>query len=111
MRRFEKDEMIGPRGGRGGAATPLLSVEEQLESVVLELTLPVEHVGEEITEMTLRAHEPADILDFEYAALPDRPNVEIRLLSDNTGVSQAAIRKLHPRDFNRLRALYWAFGE
>lgn len=110
MRRFSKEDFIPTRQGRGGASEPILSIEEQLDSVELELTLPVEHTGADIVELTLVAHEPDDILDFEYAAT-DRKEVEYRLLSKNTGVAQAVIKKLHPRDFNRLRALYWSFGE
>lgn len=110
MRRFTKEDYIPTRQNRGVVTESILSIEEQLDSVVLELTLPVENVGEEITEITLCAHEPRDILDFEYAAT-DRQDVELRQIAKNTKVSRNAIEKLHPRDFNRLRALYWAFGE
>ena len=110
MRRFEAKERFSSRAAReSGVADPLLSIEEQLDSVILELTRPIEVTGEEVTEITIKAPEPDDVLDFENRDR-DSKQSQYLALTKVTGIPPDGLKKLHFRDFNRLRDLYWAFG-
>ena len=110
MRKFTKTEQFASRAARDrGDAEPLLSIEEQLDSVILELTRPVEVSGEETSEITINAPTPDDILDFENRD-GNTKETQLRGLTKATGIPPDALRQLHLRDFNRLRDLYWAFG-
>ena len=106
MRKFAKDERFPARNDRDAA--PLLSVEEQLDSVILELTRPSQVNGKEATEITINAPTPDDILDIENRDA-DAKMTNYKKLADATGATADEIKNLHARDFNRLREIFWGF--
>ena len=110
MRKFTNDERIPSRAAREqGLAEPLLTIEEQLDSVILELTRPIESAGKEITEIIISAPEPDDQFEFENRDGSNKDNT-LRALTKSTGIPPDALLRLHLRDLNRLRDIYWAFG-
>lgn len=111
MRTFLKDERMPSRLARErGDAPPLLTVEEQLDGVKLELMRPIEVDGEEITEVEIQAPTPDDILDGRMGDGQSKDAV-YRGLSKATNLSVESLRILHGRDFQRLETLYWGFIE
>ena len=87
---------------------PLLSVEEQLEGISLELIQPVEVNGTNTDSIVITTPTVEDILAAQRAVGDDG---EIIGLTRSTPLTADAIRSMHVRDFTRLRELFWGFTE
>lgn len=111
MRTFRVKERIASRLERQGAnAEPLLTIEEQLDGVKLELMRPVEVDGKEVSEIEIQAPNPDAILDARLGEAQSKDDI-YKSFSKATGLSEDAIASLHGRDFDRLEKLYWGFIE
>ena len=109
MRRFLKQEQFASRAARDrGEADPLLTIEEQLDSVALELTKPINVDGKDTTEIVINAPTVDDLLDVQNRE-GNPKETQLRGLTNATGIPPEALRQLHPRDFTRLSELYWGF--
>lgn len=106
MRTFKKEETFPTPDERG--TNPLLSIEEQLEDVALELTRPISVDGQQTTEIIITAPTVDDIIDARSRDGNSR-DAQLRSLTKATGIPPEALRELHARDFNRLTELYWGF--
>ena len=92
---------------------PLLTIEEQIEGVVLELTTPVELDGVPTGELTVKPPLAEELLDGADAGRKSSKNSArtVSLLAKSCGVPPKTIQKLHGRDLNRLATVVGAFTE
>ena len=106
MRTFKKDEIFPTPTERGN--NPLLTIEEQLEDVALDLTRPISVDGTETHQVIISAPTVDDLIE---ARSPEgnAKDTQLRSLTKATGLPPEAIRELHARDFTRLTELYWGF--
>ena len=93
---------------------PLLSIDEQIEGVVLELSRPVEMDGVPTTELTVNAPTPDDIIASESRKQRGKDTDterSIAVFSRACGVAPEVIKKLHIRDYTRLATVVAAFTD
>ena len=93
---------------------PLLSIEEQIEGVVLELTRPVEMDGVPTSELTVNSPTPADIIGSESRRQRGKDTDterSVALFAKACGVAPEVIQSLHIRDYSRLATVVAAFTE
>ena len=91
---------------------PLLTIEEQIEGVVLELTTPVELDGVPTGELTVKPPIAEDLLNGADAVRGKKNSARtVSLLAKSCGVPPKTIQKLHGRDLNRLATVVGAFTE
>ena len=111
MRRISKDERFASRAARGqGDAPPILTLEDQMGPVTLELSRPIEVDGVSTTEIEIIAPTVDDILDAQSGDGTTK-EARIRNLVRATGIPPEPLKSLHGRDFTRLLDIYWAFTE
>ena len=109
MRTFRKEERFPSRAARDrNDAAPLLTVDEQLEGVALDLIQPVEVNGANADSIIITTPTVEDILAVQRNTGDEG---EIIGLTRCTPLTADAIRSMHVRDFTRLRELYWGFTE
>ena len=109
MRKFSKQEQFASRAARDrGEAPPLLSIEEQLDSVALELTKPINVDGKPTDEIVINAPTVDDLLDVQNRE-GNAKETQLQGLTRATTIPPEALRELHPRDFTRLTEIYWGF--
>ena len=107
MKILKRTQRIPPRTD----PTPLLTIEEQLEPVKIELIQEVEADGQPINEIVLRVPQNRDMLDAQLT--PERtPDTTYKILAKACdGVPPETIEALHPRDLDYLTRHYWAYQE
>ena len=111
MLKIPKTKKFASRAARDrDQAPPLLSLEEQADSVILEVSFPIEVDGAQLTEITIRPPTGDDILDAQ-AREGDSKEAQKKTLSRATGLSPQTVGDLHGRDFTRVTDIYWAFTE
>lgn len=110
QKRFLKDVRLPSRLARErGDAPPLLTIEESLNPVILELRRPVNSVGQELTELEISPPTPDDILDQQERDITKEDKK--RMYAKSCNVLPAVIESLHGGDFSKLMDIYWAFTE
>ena len=111
MKRITIDERFTSRMARDrGDAPPLLTNTEQLEPVTLELLRKVDIDGEDITEVVINVPSVDDILDQQMND-PSKEQTLRQLAKVCKDITPDHIRAMHPKDFNRLSQVYWAYQE
>ena len=94
---------------------PLLTLEEQSEPVVFELTAPVDHSGEKINELTVNPPKVKNALSRNNRgknnqSSNDDPQTQ-QFFAKICNVPVATIEELLLKDLNRLGNLVMAFTE
>lgn len=108
-RTIKKHEMFpSQREVQRGNAESILSLEDQREPVILELSHPAKLDGMDVTEITVKCPSVGQILESQGQEERTKDS-EIRALVRVTEWPPEALEALHVRDFLRLQALYWAF--
>ena len=87
----------------------ILTLDEQREPVEIELTLPIplEIAGEEITSLKMNPPTGATLAKVQSGTDAQRT---IGSLAVACNVRAEVIEALHIRDFNRVSAIFLAFG-
>lgn len=115
MRVIEKTEYIPTEEDRDNDDyKPLLTIEEQAEPVVFELTTPVESSGEMINELTVNPPVTKNVLK-PRSRIHSKNNEEStrtdEMLAKACNVSVETIGNILVKDLNRLGNLIMAFTE
>ena len=111
MLKIPKTKKFASRAARDrDQAPPLLSLEEQADPVILEVSFPIEVDGAQLEEITITPPTGDDILDAQ-ARESDSKESQKKSLARATGLSPDTVGKLHARDFTRLADIFWAFTE
>ena len=91
--------------------TPLLSIEEKLKPVKLELIRETEADGIKVNEITLHVPTSRDMLTNQMTPERTADTTYESLAKACDGVTPAVIEALHVRDLNYLSRLYFAYQE
>lgn len=111
MKTIKRDEFISSRSARErGAAPPLLTTDEKLASVKLELIEEVDADGVKIKEIIINRPTVDDMLDQQIGD-GSKEETYRSLAKACQGVPPETIRTLHPRDFRYISEVYWAYQE
>ena len=112
MNKFSKDDRLGSRLARErGDAPPLFDSEQVLQPTQLELCRPIKVKDKEITEVIINVPTVADILAPQFSEATEAQTLQSLAKACETEVTPAVLKTMHPRDFNKLSQIYFAYGE
>ena len=108
MRKISVDEKL-PNEAEIAAGQAVLSLEEQRQPVEIELTVEIglEIAGEQISALTMSPPTGAMLAQVQAGSDTQRT---IQSLAIACNVNAKVIENLHLRDFNRVSAVFIAFG-
>lgn len=112
MRRIGREERVSSRIARDrGDAPPILTPEEQLHPVTIELLRKVDGKDGDITEITVNIPSVDDILDQQMQTEPNKQSTYNMLAKACDELTPTDLKTMHPRDFRVLSEVYWSFQE
>ena len=112
MRTIGKDERVASRMSRErGDSPPILTSEEKLHPVTIELLRELKTDKGNITAITVDIPTVDDILDQQMQIEPNKQTTLNSLAKVCQELTASQIKELHPRDFRVLGEVYSSFSE
>jgi len=112
MRKISKSEYIPNRNNQDGEEfEPFLSPEDQVEGVILELTVPIPFADkEELKELTINPPTGGQLTRNQGMKGSEGSRTN-RFFAECCNVTATEIQALHLRDYTRLGAIIWGFSD